>query len=69
MSKQIFIEVALSKEGEKTYVDWNKEFTSINEVVVALQIAMGAVMQEQQKQVSMQHGQVIKPPFIKRGLN
>lgn len=68
MSKQIFIEVIPGKEEEKTYVDWNKEFHSIGEVIVTLQVAMGAAMQQMQGAVEMQQKGVARPPFAKRGM-
>ena len=72
MSKQIFVEVVSGQggKGEQTYVDWSKDFSNMNEVVVALQVAIGAVMSEIQKQTALQQNNVLRPDFVpKRGMN
>jgi hypothetical protein len=65
MTKQIFIEMISDPQtGEQVFVDWNKGFGSFLEVICAMQQAIGAVAQEQQKQIQLQQKKVIRPDFV-----
>lgn len=67
-TRKIFIEVLEGANGlTETKVDWNPSFTSLQDVMLTLQMAMGAVAQELQKSVQLQQmGSIRRPDFVKR---
>jgi tRNA A58 N-methylase Trm61 len=66
--KAIFIETVLNKDGTTTtYVDWTKNFKTMDEVLAQLMMAQSSVIETAKKQMAMNTRPLVqRPDFVER---